>query len=344
MQTFFLCHLQLCLTASFWHLWPTTHNKRYFCANFTIVQVFSTLENIKIEKPIVTVGAFDGVHLGHRQVIRRLIECAKSRGGSSVVMTFWPHPSVVLNPERQFHMLSTLEEKKSLLAETGIDYLAILPFTREFSQIEYADFVSGYLVRDLNMDTLLIGYDNKMGKDGLGHFAELEKLSQKHNFNIQQLSALSSDTKPISSTSIRQLLSEGKVEEAAISLGRNYSLAGEVVKGNHIGTTLGFPTANIKPEACKFVPGNGVYAITANVLGSTYLGMLNIGMRPTIEGTSGDITIEANLFGFNGDIYGQTASVSFLGKIRDERQFGSVDELREQLQADRRYIADKYRL
>lgn len=308
------------------------------------MQVLSTLENIRIEKPIVTVGSFDGVHLGHRQVIRQLIECAKSRGGSSVVVTFWPHPSMVLNPNHQFPLLSTLEEKKSLLAETGIDYLVILPFTKNFSQIEYADFVSDYLVHGLKMDTLLIGYDNKMGKDGLGHFAEMKQLSQKYNFNIQQLSVLSSDTKPISSTSIRQLLSEGKVEEAASSLGRNYSLAGEVVRGNHIGTSIGFPTANINPDACKFIPGNGAYAITASILGHKYLGMLNIGVRPTIKDKSGNLTIEANLFEFSGDIYGQTVVISFLEKIRDERQFGSVDELREQLQADRRHIAGKYHL
>ena len=251
---------------------------------------------------------------------------------------------MVINPSHQFPLLSTLEEKKSLLAGTGIDYLVIMPFTKDFSQIEYADFVSDYLVRGLQLDTLLIGYDNKMGKDGLGHFAEMKQLSQKYNFNIQQLSVLSSDTKPISSTSIRHLLSEGKVEEAAVSLGRNYSLAGEVVRGNHIGTSLGFPTANIKPDACKFVPGNGAYAITANIMGRTYLGMLNIGVRPTIKDKSGNLTIEAHLFGFSGDIYGQTAEVSFLEKIRDERQFGSVDELREQLQTDSRYIAGKYRL
>lgn len=281
----------------------------------------------------MTIGSFDGVHLGHRQVIMQLTDYAKKTGGTSVVITLWPHPASVLNPDKEFPLLSTLDEKKQLLESAGIDCLIVLPFTKSFSQIPYPDFVSDYLVKGLNIDTLMVGYDNKVGKNGLGHFAEMERLAQKLNFNIHQLNVLSNNAEPISSTAIRGLLSDGKVSEAAKLLGRNYNLAGKVVHGNHIGTSLGFPTANLEPDPCKFIPGNGVYAIIANIEGQRCYGMLNIGVRPTID-TEQKKTIEAHLFEYSGNLYGKNLNIEFVQKIRDEQHFASLENLRKQLEAD----------
>lgn len=303
---------------------------------FSQVQTSNSIENLNIDKPVVTIGSFDGVHRGHREVIRQLTDYARQAGGSSVVITFWPHPASVINPANHQALLSTADEKRQLLAETGIDWLITLPFTREFAQMEYDEFVSECLVGKLHTDTLFVGYDNKVGRNGRGHFAEVESLAKRLGFNVRQLSMLASGATPISSTAIRNLLSEGRVIEANQQLGRPYCLTGEVVRGNHIGTGIGFPTANLQPDDCKFVPGNGAYAIKAIVSGHEYVGMLNIGVRPTIG--DGKPTIEAHLFNFSGDLYGQDVSVYFIDKIRDERQFASIDELRAQLDADRQMV------
>lgn len=306
------------------------------------MRIFESFGNLNIDKPVVTIGSFDGVHLGHRQVIDQLVSHARSVEGESVVLTFWPHPAAVLHPESRFALLSTLDEKKRLMAETGIDNLIVLPFTKEFSQISYSDFVRDCLVRRLGIDTLLVGYDNKLGRGGLGRFEEVEALSLQYGFRVKRLEVLAADEQPISSTMIRGLLSEGKVAEAAKLLGRDYSLTGRVVGGNHIGTSLGFPTANLEPDECKFVPCNGVYAICATIGEQQFLGMLNIGSRPTVNHSGEKPTIEANLFGFEGDIYGTNLTISFLEKIRDERRFCSTDELRAQLEKDNIFISKKF--
>ena len=300
------------------------------------MQTSNSIENLNINKPVVTIGSFDGVHRGHREVLRQLSDYARQMGGDSVVITFWPHPATVLGNGKQPGLLSTPDEKCQLMAETGIDWLITLPFTREFSQMEYDEFVSKYLVDKLHTNTLFVGYDNKVGRNGRGHYAEVESLAKQFGFNVRQLEMLASGTAPISSTAIRNLLSEGKVIEANQQLGRPYCLSGKVVSGNHIGTGMGFPTANLEPDPCKFVPGNGAYAIKAIVSDSEYVGMLNIGVRPTIG--DGKPTIEAHLLNFNGDLYGQTVSVYFIDKIRDERQFASIAELRAQLDADRQMV------
>ena len=296
------------------------------------MQTSNSIENMNISKPVATIGSFDGVHRGHREVLRQLTDYAQQTGGSSVVITFWPHPATVLGGCKQPGLLSTPDEKRQLMAETGIDWLITLPFTREFSQMEYDEFVTDCLVNKLHIDTLFVGYDNKVGRNGRGRFTEVETLALKLGFNVRQLKMLSANEAPISSTAIRSLLAEGRVIEANQLLGRPYLLSGKVVSGNHIGTTIGFPTANIEPDECKFVPGNGAYAIRANIGGTEYAGMLNIGNRPTIGDNRQ--TIEAHLFNFSGNLYGQTIDVYFVDKIRNERQFASIDELREQLNAD----------
>ena len=300
------------------------------------MQTSNSIENLNINKPVATIGSFDGVHRGHREVLRQLTDYARQTGGSSVVITFWPHPATVLGGGKQPGLLSTPDEKRQLMAETGIDWLITLPFTREFSQMEYDEFVAGFLVGKLHIDTLFVGYDNKVGRNGRGRFAEVETLARQLGFNVRQLEMLSANESPISSTAIRSLLAEGCVIEANQLLGRPYLLSGKVVSGNHIGTTIGFPTANIEPDSCKFVPANGAYAIRADIDGTEYAGMLNIGNRPTIGDNRQ--TIEAHLFNFSGNLYGQTIGVYFVDKIRDEHHFASLDELRAQLEADCRTV------
>ena len=314
--------------------------KYIFAAKFTQVEIFNSLENITIERPVVTIGSFDGVHIGHRQVVENLKAEARLRGGKSVVFTFWPHPAVVLGTE-QFRLLSTLDEKIELFRQTGIDYLIVAPFSKAFSQIEYRDFVRDILVGKLHIDTLLLGYDNKIGHKGRGRFDEIGQLAADYGFNIKKMSVIAEGDNPVSSTKIRELLSQGEVSKAAGLLDRQYSLTGKVVKGNHIGSTIGFPTANLQPDECKFVPGNGVYAVSAQVADKQYFGMLNIGSRPTIDAANKERSIEVNLFNFAGNLYGQSLTLNFIEKIRNEQKFSSIEELKNQLQADSRLIMEK---
>ncbi|MBR5957575.1 MAG: bifunctional riboflavin kinase/FAD synthetase [Salinivirgaceae bacterium] len=304
------------------------------------MEIFNSLENITIERPVVTIGSFDGVHIGHRQVVENLKAEARLRGGKSVVFTFWPHPAVVLGTE-QFRLLSTLDEKIELFRQTGIDYLIVAPFSKAFSQIEYRDFVRDILVGKLHIDTLLLGYDNKIGHKGRGRFDEIGQLAADYGFNIKKMSVIAEGDNPVSSTKIRELLSQGEVSKAADLLGRQYSLTGKVVRGNHIGSTIGFPTANLQPDECKFVPGNGVYAVSAQVADKQYFGMLNIGSRPTIDTSNKERSIEVNLFNFAGNLYGQSLTLNFIEKIRNEQKFSSIEELKKQLQADSRLIMEK---
>ncbi|MBO4603637.1 MAG: bifunctional riboflavin kinase/FAD synthetase [Salinivirgaceae bacterium] len=304
------------------------------------MEIFNSLENITIDRPVVTIGSFDGVHIGHRQVVENLKAEARLRGGKSVVFTFWPHPAVVLGTDH-FHLLSTLDEKIELFKQTGIDYLIVAPFSKAFSQIEYCDFVRDILVGKLHIDTLLLGYDNKIGHNGRGRFDEVGKLAADYGFNIKRMSVIAENDAPVSSTKIRELLSQGEVSRAAGLLGRQYSLAGKVVNGNHIGSTIGFPTANIKPDECKFVPGNGVYAASVQITDKQYFGMLNIGSRPTIDAANKERSIEVHLFNFARNLYGQNLTVNFIEKIRNEQKFNSIEELKNQLQADSRLIMEK---
>lgn len=307
------------------------------------MKIFRSLDNIVIEKPILTIGSFDGVHLGHKQVIDKLKQEAYRLGGQSTVLTFWPHPVAVLNPQQKLQLLSTLDEKIFLLEQTGIDNLILLPFSKEFSQIEYTDFVKLVLVEKLHISTLLLGYDNKMGRGGKGKFQEVEALAQSYGFNILKMNAVSTGDEPISSTKIRDLLLVGNVSEAAKLLGRQYSLTGKVVKGNQIGTKIGFPTANLLPDAYKFIPCNGVYAIWVQIADNKHLGMLNIGVRPTLNSGKSEVSIEAHIFDFKGDLYGENITIQFIEKIRSEQQFANLEALSHQLQIDSRLIKNRFK-
>ena len=284
---------------------------------------------------IATTGFFDGVHCGHRLVIERLVSEAHARGDESLVVTFWPHPRAVLQDgARELRLLTSLEEKKALLTALGVDRIEVLGFTREFAALTAERYLREVLRDRFGVTTLLMGYDNRIGSDRLTA-SSLGPLVHHLGMDIIEVEALSaSPDNAVSSTKIRKALEEGRIDDANRMLGYRYSLQGVVVAGNRLGRTIGFPTANMKlVEPLKLVPARGVYAVDVEVLGKTWRGMTNIGMRPTVGGTF--TTIETNILDFDEDIYGLPIRVTFLRRIRDEVRFPSLEALKEQLGRDR---------
>lgn len=301
------------------------------------MKVYHDINHFNVAKPILTVGSFDGVHLGHQKVIDRLNEIASKKNGKSVIFTFSPHPRLVLNKqEDSLRLLTTLDEKIELLEKAGIDHLIIFPFTREFAELSYTDFVRIILVKHLNIDTLVVGYDHKFGKDRKGDFEILKGLSMAFNFELEKLDALLSDDVNVSSTKIREALQNGNIKKANKYLGYPFSLHGTVVEGQKLGRKIHFPTANIEAsDPHKIIPGYGVYASKIIIDGRTYHGMLNIGTRPTINNNADHRSIEVHIFDFNRDIYKKQVELKFVTKVRDEQKFGSIDSLRAQLEQDK---------
>ena len=288
---------------------------------------------------VVATGFFDGVHTGHRSVIRQLVEAAAVRGDESMVVTFWPHPRNVLQKEaRSLRLLTTLGEKKALLHELGVDKVEVLSFTREFSRMTTEDYLR-MLIEKYGTTVILLGYDNRMGCDARGS-EEVAVVAAGLGLEVIRTDMVpSAKGYAVSSTKIRQSLEEGDVEYASEMLGYDYSLQGVVVAGNRLGRTIGFPTANMQLyEPLKLVPGNGVYSVRVNTLGRSLRGMCNIGCRPTI-GTGNARTIETHIFDFDEDIYGLDMEVTFERKVRDEIRFDSLEELRQQLEQDKIHIS-----
>ena len=285
---------------------------------------------------VVATGFFDGVHLGHRLVLERLVSAARERGEGSVVVTFWPHPRNVLQDDaRNLRLLTSLSEKKELISSIGVDKVEVLPFTRAFSRLTTKEYLEEYVKGRFGGKAILIGYDNRIGSDLLGP-DEIGKIAENVGLDVIRTDSLSvPGGKVISSTKIREAISSGDVVAAAVMLGYDYSLTGVVVAGNHLGRTIGFPTANMRLyEPLKLLPGNGVYLVRVETLGNTYNGMCNIGTRPTVN-AGNDRTVETNIFDFDEDIYGLDIKVTFLRKIRDERRFSSMEALKTQLVLDR---------
>ena len=287
---------------------------------------------------IATTGFFDGVHLGHRLVIERLVSLAHARGDESLVVTFWPHPRAVLqNGARELRLLNSLEEKKELLRVLGVDRVEVLDFTRSFAALTAEQYLREILRDRFGVTTLLMGYDNRLGSDRLTA-AALKPNADGIGMELVELSPLSfrpsEASGEISSTQIRTALESGDIESAAEMLGYGYALKGVVVAGNRLGRTIGFPTANMKLyEPLKLVPGRGVYAVEAEVLGKKYRGMTNIGLRPTVGGSF--TTIETHILDFDEDIYGLPLRITFLRRLRNEVHFPSLEALKEQLEKDR---------
>jgi riboflavin kinase/FMN adenylyltransferase len=284
---------------------------------------------------VVTSGTFDGVHLGHQKILRRLQELAARKQGETVLLTYWPHPRLILQPEdKSLRLLSTLSEKVSLLEEMGVDHLIILPFTKELSEMSSEEFIRDILVEKIQTKTLVIGYDHKFGKNREGSFEYLQSHGHLFGFAIEEISRQDVDDLGVSSTKIRKALAQGDISTAKKYLGRPYDLSGQVVKGQQIGRSLGFPTANIQiAEDFKLLPRDGAYAVHAEVNSIQYKAILNIGDRPTVDGEQK--TIEAHLIDFEGDLYGQELRIYFQEFLREEKKFESLDALKNQLVVDR---------
>ena len=291
---------------------------------------------------VVATGFFDGVHVGHRHVIQQLVEAAAVRGDESMVVTFWPHPRNVLQKEaRSLRLLTTLDQKKQLLLDLGVDHVEVLPFTKDFSTMTTEDYLR-MLMENYGAKTILLGYDNRMGCDAKGA-DQVAAIASGLGLEVIRTEMVSSEKGyAVSSTKIRQRLEEGDVREAASMLGYAYSLHGVVVAGNRLGRTIGFPTANMQLyEPLKLVPRNGVYSVEVETLGRRFLGMCNIGCRPTVS--SGNArTIETHIFDFDEDIYGLDMKITFLERIREERRFDSLEELKRQLETDKANIWKRF--
>lgn len=288
-----------------------------------------------VPNPVVSVGTFDGVHLGHQQIFATMVEEARKCGGETVVVTFYPHPRLVIHPDsRHLRFINTQERKYEIIGRCQIDHLIIIPFTREFSNLSGAEFVKRFLVEKIHTHKLIVGYDHHFGKDRLGGYNDLKGLGTIHGFLVQEVPALIFDGMTVSSTKIRNALIAGDIKLANNLLGYLYSISGTVVYGNRIGRTIGFPTANIEIEDhYKLISAVGVYACKVDYHGLMFKGMGNIGYRPTVD--AGNLTIEVNIFDFDEDIYGERIIIYFIERIRDEQRFENLSALREQLIIDR---------
>ena len=298
---------------------------------------FSLIANIP--NPVLTIGTLDGVHIGHQKIIKQLNEEAEKIGGESVLFTFFPHPRMVLSPENHgLKLIQSQEEKLEKLSQMGLQNCIVYPFTVEFSQLTAFEFVRDFLVKQLNVKKLVIGYDHQFGKNREGSISYLKTVSKEFNFDVIEIPAQEIDEVNVSSTKIRDAILKGEIELANEFLGVPFQLSGKVVKGKALGRTIGYPTANIEMNSdLKLTPAKGVYAIKVFVKGKWYGGMLNIGFRPTISEESNQ-TIEVHIFDFADNIYGENVTVQFLSKWRDEMKFNGVEELKNQLKKDEEII------
>jgi riboflavin kinase/FMN adenylyltransferase len=286
---------------------------------------------------VVTIGTFDGVHLGHLKVIEQLNKLARKYNGESVIFTFYPHPRLITLPEEtNLRLLTTLEEKKKLFEKYGVDHLVVYPFDEKFAQLSYINFVEQILVAKMRTRCLVVGYDHRFGKDRQGNFEYLKNCTERFNFEVEKLDALSVDTENVSSTKIREALQRGDIKKANHYLGYQFTLHGKVIEGNQLGRKIGFPTANIETsDKNKIIPEYGVYAVKVVVNNLKFNGMLNIGTRPTFNNNADNRSIEVNIFNFANNIYSQEITLVFVTKIRDEQKFSGVEELTEQLKKDK---------
>lgn len=289
-----------------------------------------------LNNPYVTVGVFDGVHLGHRALLDRLVLRSGNAGRESVVITFEPHPKLVLPGEKsRLSFLSTPEEKRELLEKSGINHLIVIPFTDELAGMGAGQFISEILAGKIGAEYLMVGYDNHFGKGRDADFTRIRTQALMHGLQTEQVEGIKGPGGFISSTSIRDALLNGRLETANACLGYSYSLTGEVVEGKKIGHLMGFPTANIKPPKNKLLPADGVYAVEANTGNEKYKGMLSIGVNPTVNNDMKTRSVEVHIFGFDGDLYGQPVKVAFRFRLRDEKKFSNIEQLADQMRLDK---------
>lgn len=300
------------------------------------MKVYNNIEDFKdVKNPVVTTGTFDGVHLGHQKIISRLKEAAQEQDGETVMLTFYPHPRMVLFAEdNELKLLNTQEEKLELLEKYGVDHLIVYPFTKEFSRLTSVEFVRNILVNKIKTKRLIIGYNHHFGRNREGSFEHLKEYGPLYGFEVEEIPAEDIETIEISSTKIRKALQTGDIKTATTFLGHLYTLKGTVVEGLKLGRTIGYPTANIVVEdKYKLIPADGIYAVKIKHNSKMYNGMLSIGDNPTVAGKGR--SIEVNIFDFDKDIYGESVTIYFVERLRDEIKFKGLEELRVQLVKDK---------
>jgi riboflavin kinase/FMN adenylyltransferase len=294
-------------------------------------------EHFRIESPsIVTIGTFDGVHIGHQKILARLRQLGQQTGFKTVVFTFDPHPRKVLFPgQSDLRLINSTSEKLDLLEHYGVDVTVVYPFNKNFAELSSEEYIHGMLVKQLNVKHLVIGYDHRFGKDRKGDINTLRQYADRLLFEVEEISVQDIDNISVSSSKIRKALEEGNIELASEFLGHNFTLSARVVKGKQLGRTLGYATANLQVnDADKLIPKTGVYFVSAMVEGRNHFGMMSIGTNPTTD-SDGIVKMEVHIFGFNQDIYAQTIKVNFLKRLRDEKKFDSLDELKTALNNDK---------
>jgi riboflavin kinase/FMN adenylyltransferase len=299
------------------------------------VKLFQSINNyLSSKKTIITIGTFDGIHIGHRKILNKIIQSAHEVNCESLVLTFFPHPRMILQEDSTVKLLNSMDEKIGLLQEIGIDNLIIHPFDKEFSQLTAEKFVKNILVDKLQIQKIIIGYDHRFGKNRTADINDLLHFGKKYRFEVEQISAQEIDAIAVSSTKIRNALAAGTISLANEYLGYNYYFSGIVVKGNQLGRTIGFPTANILiKEDYKLIPKKGVYLVKSIIKGDFVYGIMNIGIRPTLNGTNQ--TIEVHYLDFDEDLYEQQLTVEVLEFIRAEQKFDSLEILKNQIQKDK---------
>jgi riboflavin kinase/FMN adenylyltransferase len=309
------------------------------------LKIFKSIHEFVSEaKTIVTLGTFDGVHTGHKSILEKLMKSSRASGCESVVLTFFPHPRMVLQQNTDIRLLNTIDEKAMLLEEYGIDNLIIHPFDHAFSRLSAEEFVKDLLVDKLNICKIIIGHDHRFGRNRTADINDLIAYGKEFGFEVEQISALEINEVSVSSTKIRNALLEGNIETANKYLGYPYFFTGTVVQGRQLGRTINFPTANIKiPEDYKLIPSIGIYVVSSMINDVRYYGMMSIGTNPTVGGTS--LSVEVYYFDLDEDLYGKELRVDIYYRMRDELKFASIDELQQQLEEDRRvsleYIKNK---
>lgn len=295
------------------------------------------------EKAVVTIGTFDGVHIGHRKILKKLINYGKDNQLTSTVLTFFPHPRMVLQKEAGIKLINTIEERKQILYSTGIDKLVVHPFTKEFSRLRAHEYVEEILVKKLNAKHVIVGYDHRFGRNRTADINDLKKLGRQFGFSVEEISKQDVDEVAVSSTKIRKALGEGAIKKANTYLSKAFILTGKIVKGKGLGKGFGYPTANLKiEESYKLIPANGVYVVKTNFEGKQLYGMMSIGTNPTVGGTKQ--SIETYFFDFDANLYDKNMQIQVLNHIRNEVNFDSTEKLIKAMQNDekvaREYIAN----
>ncbi|MGB0895867.1 MAG: bifunctional riboflavin kinase/FAD synthetase [Flavobacteriaceae bacterium] len=299
------------------------------------MKTFHSVENFSSQtQTVLTIGTFDGVHIGHKKILQRLLSTAKQHNLESLVLTFFPHPRMVLQKDTEIKLIHTIDERKNILAQLGLDNLIIQPFSKEFSRLSATEFVRDVLVDKLNVKHIIVGYDHRFGRNRTANIDALKEFGDIYDFTVEEISAQDINDVAVSSTKIRKALTEGHIQTANRYLDDTFQLNGIVTKGKGIGRTIHFPTANVSvTEDYKMIPKNGVYIATATIGNETYQGMMNIGYNPTVNGTSQ--SIEIHLFNFDNDIYNKNITINVLKRLRDESKFDSVNALKLQLKKDK---------